>query len=110
MSRIKIGRTRKWFGRPIYRTTAEIPLGDGTVIPAGFETDLVSSPAVVKWLLPNDHLEIPAIKHDFRRKHRPDLSLWKTDLAFLDDMHDANVAEPARTLCWLATRLNKNRS
>jgi len=105
---VKIGRTRRWLGRPIYRTLDQIVF-KGVVVPAGHETDLVSAPFWAKWSLPNDHMMMPAIIHDFCRSHRPDLSLWDGDLLFLDAMRSFGVAEPARTLAWLAVRGNSNR-
>jgi hypothetical protein len=100
----KIGRTSKYFGRPIYRL-----LEDYEEIPAGFETDLVSAPFIIKWLLPNDHMKLPAIKHDYRRKHRPDLPLEVTDILFLTDLYVAGVPFIKRLICFLAVRSNNRR-
>lgn len=105
---IKIGRTRRWLGRPVYRTLE--PIGfKGVVVPTGYETDLVSAPVWIKWALPNDHMMIPAVIHDYCRTHRPDLTLWDCDLIFLDAMRQHRVAEPARSLAWLAVRTNDRR-
>ena len=98
----KIGRTSKFLGRPTYRLLEAID-----DIPAGFETDLVSAPSLVKWLLPNDHMRIPAIKHDYRRKLGQDLE--ETDILFLLDMYKAGVPFLTRLICFLSVRNNNRR-
>ena len=109
---VKIGRTGGLFGvifsRPVYRTTEPVDL-DGETIPAGYITDLVSSPWWARWMLPLAHMRTPALRHDMRRRLQRHKSLAQIDGQFREDMRLAGVPEPVRTLAYWAVRTNKNR-
>lgn len=99
---------RVFFGRPVYRTLTDVTFAD-YVVPAGFETDFVSAPAIVRWALPLKAMCLAAILHDFLRKVRLEVPLWKTNTRFLEELYVQDVPEPFRTLAWLAVRTNHNR-
>lgn len=108
----KVGRTGGLFGllfrRPIYVTVEPVDL-DGVMVPAGFTTDIASAPWWIRWLLPNDHMHDPAIRHDMRRKLQTWRSLEDIDRAFYDDLIAAGTVRFWAWVCWQAVRTNNNR-
>ncbi|PIB91303.1 DUF1353 domain-containing protein [Caulobacter sp. FWC2] len=108
----KVGRTGGLFGevftRPLYRTLDPFEV-DGVMVEPGYLTDLVSAPWWVRPFMPLRHLREPALKHDWRRRSRADLSLVAIDDLFAADMRAAGVAQPWRFLCRWAVGTNTNR-
>ena len=108
----KIGRAGGLFGviasRPYYRTLDPMPV-DGVIVPPGYETDLVSAPWYARPFMPLKHMRDAALRHDWRRKHRADLSLRQIDDMFLEDMRAANVPWPWPAICRWAVGTNTNR-
>lgn len=108
----KVGRTGGLFGelfsRPLYRTLDAFEV-DGFTVPAGYLTDLVSAPWWARTFLPLKAMRRAAIRHDWRRKHRLDLSTSQTDDMFRADLIEDGVSRFWAWVCWLAVRTNKNR-
>ena len=108
----KVGRRGGLFGviasRPYYRTLDPM-LVDGVLVPPGYETDLVSAPWWARPFMPLKHMRDAALRHDWRRKHRADLSLRQIDDMFLDDLIAAGVPWPWPGICRWAVGMNKNR-
>lgn len=116
----RAGGLRLWrwrlLSRPIYIVaepwtwTSLAAPGLTILIPAGFETDLVSAPGLARPLMPLHHLAAAALVHDWLRRHRPDLSLEQIDALMLLVMVETGVPEPWRTIVWLSVRTNNNRA
>lgn len=102
-----IGRRTSW-NKPLYRISPGFELL-GIQVPDEFETDRISAPRPVMWMLPKRHIDPAAVLHDYCRRHRHDMELWETDLVFLQAMYLCGVPEPWRTICWLAVRTNRSR-
>lgn len=109
----KIGRTGGLFGeffsRPLYRTLDPFEV-DGIIVLPGYQTDLVSAPWWARPVMPLRRMRDAAMKHDWRRRNRHDLSLTQIDDLFRDDLKAAGVAPPWRWICRAAVGLNKRRS
>lgn len=102
--------------RPVYRTQGRLRYeagfsGSGLVfeVPENYETDLVSAPWVVKWLMPVKSMRRPAILHDYLRASRFDLELWRTDLIFLEAMCAEGVSVFWRLASYLAVQISNTR-
>ncbi len=79
------------------------------VVPAGFETDLVSSPWWGRFLLPLRKMNRPALRHDMRRKLQLKKSLKVIDKQFYQEMLEEGVPGLTAWLAWQAVKLNSNR-
>lgn len=109
----KVGRTGGLFGefftRPLYETLDPFEV-DGVTVPPRYRTDLVSAPWWARPFLPLKAMREAAFKHDWRRKHRLDLTTRQTDDLFRADLLAAGVSPPLAWICWRAVRTNTNRA
>lgn len=100
---------RVWGSRPVYRLAVDVDYGD-YIVPAGFETDFVSAPWPVRWLLPLKGMCLAAILHDWLRVFALWLSLAQTDRRFRRELIRRGVFIVTAWLCWLCVRTNNNRA
>lgn len=93
-------------GDPLYQTTAELWC-QGFVIPAGFVTDLASTPRWVQDRLPPDGpWSLAAILHDWLYvNHPPVFTRAEADNLFLAEMKRLGVPLRQRLPMWVAVRL-----
>ena len=108
------GETRE--GRAVFRVaepfTFEIGrLGSGLAItvPAGFDTDLASIPALALRIVDAGALARSAVLHDFMRE-RLEFSKLEGDAIFYAAMAADKVKPWQRELVYLAVRLNRSRA
>lgn len=108
----KIGRRGGLFGlffsRPLYETTTPVELDD-EIVPAGFITDLVSSPWWGRPFLPRKKMQWPALRHDMRLT----LQKWKSrttiNAQFYSEMLEEGVPKFIAWVAWRAVELNLKR-
>lgn len=116
----RVGGLRIWlwvfFARRIYRLSggfgyrSRVVPGVSLWVPAGFETDLVSAPWQVRWLLPVEAMAFAAVVHDYLRSQRHDLHPEVVDLVFREVMIASGVSKICAELAYQAVRANNNRA
>lgn len=109
----KVGRTGGLFGllfsRPLYDTKDPFEV-DGVIVQPPYRTDLVSAPWWGRPFLPLKRMRLPALRHDWRRKHQLRRSTRVIDDDFHTDLLAAGVSPLVAWICWRAVRTNDNRA
>lgn len=95
--------------RALYTLSDLIDYGD-YIVPAGFETDFVSAPWWIRWLLPLKGMCLAAILHDYLRRLVLSLSLAETDERFRVELVRQGVNRILAWLCRWAVWTNHNRA
>ncbi len=114
ISTLQVEKTGEYIdGRPVWEVLIplvyQIPINGGQkltlVVPAGFKSDLASTPRAVWWLVPPDgKWTEPAVVHDYLYSQRK-CSRWVADALFRQALRDVGVGWWLRWLIWLAVRL-----